>query len=102
MSVWKKLNKQDVFTTSYLAKKTWSVNKDNQVQEGVYFLPFDAEITNPKDCRFLITVSKCDFTIRATKASCDFTIEALKNNCNFTIEALKNNCNFTIQTQPQI
>lgn len=60
MSVWKKLNKQDVFTTSYLAKKTWSVDRDNQAQEGVYFLPFDAEITLPKDCKFLITATKIE------------------------------------------
>ena len=75
MSVWKKLNKQDVFTTSYLAKKTWSVNKNNQVQEGVYFLPFDSRVTLPKDCRFLITVNKCDFAIEASKYNCDFILQ---------------------------
>jgi len=39
MSVWKKLNKQDAFVTTYVAKKTWNLQGSQLEGRGVKFLP---------------------------------------------------------------
>jgi len=39
MSVWKKLNKQDAFVTTYVAKKTWNLQGNQLEGLGVKFLP---------------------------------------------------------------
>ena len=39
MSVWKKLNKQDAFVTTYVAKKRWSLSGQDLESAGVKLLP---------------------------------------------------------------
>lgn len=39
MSVWKKLNKQDSFVTTYVAKKRWSLSGSDLESAGVKLLP---------------------------------------------------------------
>lgn len=39
MSVWKKLNKQDSFVTTYVAKKRWSLSGTDLESAGVKLLP---------------------------------------------------------------
>lgn len=39
MSVWKKLNKQDAFVTTYVAKKRWTLSGDDLESAGVKLLP---------------------------------------------------------------
>jgi hypothetical protein len=39
MSVWKKLNKQDSFVTSYVAKKRWTLSGNDLESAGVRLLP---------------------------------------------------------------
>lgn len=39
MSVWKKLNKQDSFVTTYVAKKNWSLSGSDLETAGVKLLP---------------------------------------------------------------
>ena len=38
MSVWKKLNQQDVFVSTYVARKLWTIQAE---QDGVLMLPAD-------------------------------------------------------------
>lgn len=39
MSVWKKINKQDAFITTYVAKKSWNLSGDQLDTYGVKLLP---------------------------------------------------------------
>lgn len=39
MGVWKKLNKQDSFVTSYVAKKRWTLSGNDLESAGVRLLP---------------------------------------------------------------
>jgi hypothetical protein len=40
MSAWKKLNQQDVTLTSYIAKKSWSIQGENLYNEGIHLVPW--------------------------------------------------------------
>lgn len=46
MSVWKKLNKQDSFITTYVAKKRWNLTSGNLNSAGVKLLPAYSEYSN--------------------------------------------------------
>jgi hypothetical protein len=39
MSVWKKINKQDAFVTTYVAKKRWTLSGEDLEGYGVRLLP---------------------------------------------------------------
>lgn len=64
MSAFKKLNQQDVFVTSYTAKKRWTLSGSELETAGIRFLPAYSSLT---DCTFTITaqgfVPSCEFTI---------------------------------------
>jgi hypothetical protein len=45
MSVWKKLNKQDAFVTTYVAKKKWTISGADLESAGVKFLPAYSSFT---------------------------------------------------------
>ena len=52
MSVWKKLNKQDAFVTTYVAKKRWTLSGDDLESAGVKLLPAYANFnTNTESLR---------------------------------------------------
>ena len=40
MSAWKKLNQQDVTLTSYIAKKSWTIQGENLYNEGIHLVPW--------------------------------------------------------------
>lgn len=44
MSVWKKINKQDAFITTYVAKKSWNLSGDQLDTYGVKLLPAYSEL----------------------------------------------------------
>lgn len=46
MSVWKKLNKQDAFVTTYVAKKRWSLSGSELQAAGVKLLPAYSSFTD--------------------------------------------------------
>ena len=77
MSVWKKLSSQDAFLTSYVAKKQFTVSKDDVESIGVKFLPVNRTYTE-LDCGFKLiasilklsaTVQNCTFALSATRTS---------------------------------
>lgn len=49
MSVWKKLNKQDAFVTTYIAKKTWNLQGSKLDENGVKFLPAYSSFETPTE-----------------------------------------------------
>lgn len=62
MSSFKKLNQQDVYITSYVAKKSWTTSGINKREEGIYFLPFSKTATptpspTPLDCTCELTAT---------------------------------------------
>ena len=46
MSVWKKLNKQDAYVTTYVAKKRWSLSGSELQAAGVKLLPAYSSFTD--------------------------------------------------------
>lgn len=46
MSVWKKINKQDSFVTTYVAKKRWSLSGSDLQAAGVKLLPAYSSFTS--------------------------------------------------------
>lgn len=66
MSAFKKLNQQDVFVTSYVAKKQWTLSGSELETAGIRFLPAYSSLT---DCRFTITAQRfsldCSFEVQA-------------------------------------
>ena len=61
MSVWKKLNKQDAFVTTYVAKKRWTLSGDDLESAGVKLLP--AYATYSTDTNLLGRTVDCDITV---------------------------------------
>ena len=85
MSVWKKLNSQDAFVTSYVAKKQWSASPSDLEGLGVRFLPADNTYVET-DCTFKL--ANCSFQLEANVRRCEFELSAQAiYNCNFTLAA---------------
>lgn len=74
MSVWKKLNSQDAFVTSYVAKKQWRASADQVEGLGVKFLPANKTFKE-LDCSFKIVTGVLELT--ATVRDCSFELEAV-------------------------
>ena len=78
MSVWKKLNKQDSFVTSYVAKKRWTLSGNDLESAGVRLLPAYSNLNpinkqrDPADCI-------ADFTGNSLGDTCAFTVRVISN-----------------------
>ena len=64
MSVWKKLNKQDAFVTTYVAKKRWRLSGDDLESAGVKLLPAYKQYNPDNDN--ISPVIDCDMTLSGT------------------------------------
>ena len=86
MGVWKKLNSQDAFVTSYVAKKQWSPSADEVEGLGVRFLPANNTYTET-NCKFRIV--NCSFKLSSTVRNCTFTLHATPYvDCTFDLDAI--------------
>lgn len=74
MSVWKKLNSQDAFVTSYVAKKQWRASANQVEGLGVKFLPANKTFKE-RDCAFKAVAGILELT--ATVKNCSFELEAI-------------------------
>lgn len=93
MGVWKKLNSQDAFITSYVAKKQWSPSANEVEDLGIKFLPAD-NTYRETDCKFRVV--NCAFELRASSRDCSFRLQATKYvNCDLNLTA-------TLITQPEV
>ena len=77
MSVWKKLNKQDSFVTTYVAKKRWNLSNREVEDFGIKFLPANSSYRE----------INCDFNLVAGMLKLSATVQ----NCSFRLEALLGN-----------
>ena len=88
MSVWKKLNKQDSFVTTYVAKKRWNLTSEEVEDFGIKFLPANSNYREVS-CDFNIVAGILELS--ATVQNCTFRLEAIPvitQNCNFLLEAI--------------
>ena len=61
MSVWKKLNKQDAFVTTYVAKKRWTLSGEDLESAGVKLLPAYSSYT--PETSLLRSAIDCDISV---------------------------------------
>jgi hypothetical protein len=88
MSVWKKLNKQDSFVTTYVAKKRWNLTSEEVEDFGIKFLPANSNYREVS-CDFNIVAGILELS--ATVQNCTFRLEAvpvITQDCNFLLEAI--------------
>lgn len=85
MSVWKKLNSQDAFVSSYNAKKRWDLSASELEGLGIKFLPAVESYTETScdfklaNCAFKLnepTVLNCTFNLIATAVDCTIELVA--------------------------
>lgn len=98
MGVWKKLNSQDAFVTSYVAKKQWSPSKDEVEGLGIRFLPANNTFTET-DCKF--KVINCSFELQSLALDCNFILQAA-NSCEFVLQAVSSALDCTLQLSAQL
>lgn len=85
MGVWKKLNSQDAFVTSYVAKKQWAASPSDLEGLGVRFLPAD-NTYKETNCDFKLV--NCSFRLEANVRRCEFKLTAQGSyNCYFSLGA---------------
>jgi len=79
MGVWKKLNSQDAFVTSYVAKKQWSPSSNEVEGLGIKFLPANSTFRET-DCKFKIV--NCAFSLAGSVRDCSFVLQAITETVN--------------------
>lgn len=91
MSAFKKLNQQDVFVTTYVARKRWNFTGEELEGAGVRLLP---AYSDKPDCAFRIRANY-------TPADCNFELSAIETvgDCNFEISTVEKtlDCSFNIE-----
>lgn len=78
MSVWKKLNTQDAFVTSYIAKKQWRASATEVDGLGVKFLPANKTYYEP-DCILRIKTYSCGINIEALSCAINITAQLVSS-----------------------
>ena len=74
MSVWKKLNKQDSFVTTYVAKKRWNLSNREVEDFGIKFLPANSSYREI-NCNFNLVAGM--LKLSATVQNCSFRLEVI-------------------------
>lgn len=89
MSVWKKLNKQDAFVTTYVAKKTWNLQGNQLEGLGVKFLPAYSTFNVAEDTKEPATCTIVSGSFKGEQESVSYCSDLLlrgNNTCYFDIQ----------------
>ena len=88
MSVWKKLNKQDAFVTTYVAKKSWNLQGSQLDSHGVKLLPAYSSFDTPvEEVPFINEAAKVALVAKRSEKLCsDMTLTGV-NTCYFSSKA---------------
>jgi len=91
MSVWKKLNKQDAFVTTYVAKKTWNLQGNQLEGLGVKFLPAYSTFNVVEETKDLASCTILSGSFDGEQESISYCSDLLLNGTN--------TCYFDIQIE---